>query len=117
MPVVYCLVADSGHTYIGATVDLEHRLRQHRGELCGGARATSKRKGWKVHCHVENFPDWRSALQFEWRWKQISRKFAKELPPLARRESALGMLLELDTSTTAAIPYSAWPQPPNVVWG
>jgi predicted GIY-YIG superfamily endonuclease len=41
---VYLLVASSsGNTYVGATVNLDHRLRQHNGEIKGGAKATSIR--------------------------------------------------------------------------
>ena len=32
----YCLIReDSGATYIGATVDMAHRLRHHNGEIKG----------------------------------------------------------------------------------
>jgi hypothetical protein len=39
---VYILESsDHAATYVGATVDLDHRLRQHNKELVGGAHATS----------------------------------------------------------------------------
>ena len=38
---VYLLESTSHATYVGATVDLEHRLRQHNGEIKGGASATT----------------------------------------------------------------------------
>ena len=86
---VYLLVSDSGATYIGATVNLDRRLRQHNKEITGGAHATGskvkKGESWVRACHVKNFPDWSSALQFEWRWKQISRKLSRDLVPLERR--------------------------------
>ena len=110
---VYFLVCDSGSTYIGATVDLDHRLRQHNQEIKGGAIATSlkvaKGETWKRLCHVARFPDWPSALQFEWRWKQLSRKLPAKMHPVERRIRALKTLLELDRPTTKAIPYDEWP--------
>ena len=76
---VYMLESSvSRATYVGATVDVNHRLRQHNGELAGGAHATTMRvkagETWRRVCYVSGFPDWPAALQFEWRWKQLSRK-------------------------------------------
>jgi structure-specific endonuclease subunit SLX1 len=110
---VYFLVSDSEATYIGATVDLDHRLRQHNGEIKGGAHATSmkiaKGERWCRFCHVAGFPTWNAALQFEWRWKQLSRtKFPKNMHPVERRIRALKMLLALDRPTTKADLYSEW---------
>lgn len=109
---VYLLQSDSGATYVGATVDLDHRLRQHNKEIKGGAHATSAKveKGevWTRACHVRGFPDWSAALQFEWRWKQISRKYPQRMNPLERRILALRDLLALDKPTTKAVLYSEW---------
>tara|TARA_B100000035_G_scaffold145958_1_gene124320 strand:- start:19365 stop:19799 length:435 start_codon:yes stop_codon:yes gene_type:complete len=110
---VYLLVSDSGATYIGATVNLDRRLRQHNKEITGGAHATgskvNKGESWVRACHVKNFPDWSSALQFEWRWKQISRKLSRDLVPLERRLMALKKLLELERPTSKALAYKDWP--------
>jgi predicted GIY-YIG superfamily endonuclease len=115
---VYLLESTSGATYVGATVDLTRRLRQHNKELVGGAHATSakvaKGETWRRVCHVAGFPDWTAALQFEWRWKQLSRKLPKQLKPLERRSTALKQLLALKQPTTKAVPYSAWSIPPQV---
>jgi structure-specific endonuclease subunit SLX1 len=117
---VYLLLADSGNTYVGATVDLDRRLRQHNKEITGGAHATGAKvaagEKWIRVCHVKNFPTWQAALQFEWRWKSLSRKKDKlRMMPLERRLSALQELLSLDRATTKAVPYSEWPIPPKVV--
>lgn len=121
---VYILESsDHAATYVGATVDLDHRLRQHNKELVGGARATSVKVAngytWNRICYVQGFPDWPAALQFEWRLKQISRillKTNKANTPIQRRIQALHRLLSLDKPTTKAIPYSSWPSPPEIVW-
>ena len=119
MSFVYLLVSSDGATYVGATVDLDRRLRQHNKEIKGGAHATgnkvSKGETWERALHVEGFPDWQAALQFEWRFKQLSRKFPKKMYPLERRIKALKMLLDLDRSTSKAIPYSQWETTPVVV--
>lgn len=116
---VYILVSTSGFTYVGATVDLDHRLRQHNKEIKGGATATSMKvsqgETWTRACHIENFPDWSSALQFEWRLKQLSRKYPKKMNPLERRIRALQDLLALERPTTKAKAYAEWENPPKVV--
>lgn len=92
---VYCLatVATPIRTYIGATVDLERRLRQHNGELKGGARRTKVRPGeWYRVCYVRGFKTWQEALQFEWRWKWFSRRRGPSVgrdTPLEGRAKAL----------------------------
>ena len=117
---VYLLECSDRSTYIGATVDLDHRLRQHNKEIKGGAVATSRKvsqgKIWKRVCHVEGFPTWQSALQFEWAWKFQSRKLSQQLLPLERRKKALEILLSLERPTSKAIAYTEWEEPINVVW-
>jgi structure-specific endonuclease subunit SLX1 len=133
---VYILESsDCKATYVGATVDLNHRLRQHNKELAGGAHATSVKVAqgctWNRICFIQGFPDWSAALQFEWRLKQLSRKLLKgdtsksdnskndnnkNSKPIERRIQALHQLLSLDKPTTKAIPYSSWPSPPEIIW-
>jgi structure-specific endonuclease subunit SLX1 len=118
MSYVYLLVSSNGATYVGATVDLERRLRQHNKEIKGGAHATSIKvvqgETWVRAAHVSGFPDWQAALQFEWRWKQLSRKLPIKMNPLNRRLTALKNLLALERPTTKAIPYEEWSAPPEV---
>lgn len=120
MSYVYLLHSTDNSTYVGATVDLDRRLRQHNKIIKGGAHATSMKVNagqmWERACYVEGFPDWQAALQFEWRWKQISRKLSNKLFPLKRRMIALKELLSLDSSTSKAIPYSQWNTPPNIIF-
>ena len=117
MSYVYLLVSTNGNTYVGATVDLERRLRQHNKEIKGGAHATgmkvAKGETWERAAHVSGFPNWQAALQFEWRWKQISRKYSIQMNPLERRIKALKDLLALERPTSKALLYSEWPAPPE----
>ena len=118
---VYLLLSSPNRnaTYVGATVDLDRRLRQHNKEITGGAHATgikvAKGETWIRVAHIEGFPDWQSALQFEWRWKQLTRKMTISVHPLYRRMMALKELLELERPTSKAKPYSEWPEQPKVV--
>jgi structure-specific endonuclease subunit SLX1 len=118
MSYVYLLISTSGNTYVGATVDLNRRLRQHNKEIKGGAHATgikvAQGEVWTRAAHVSGFPDWQAALQFEWRWKHLSRKYPIKMNPLERRMMALRDLLELKQSTSKALPYTEWDSPPEV---
>jgi len=123
MAFVYFIQSTNGSTYIGATVDLDKRIRQHNKEIKGGATATSNKvingEYWSYVCYVENFPSYNEALKFEWRWKQISRKLQNNnslLKPYDKRILALNMLLNLEKSTSKAIPYNMWDKKPNVVY-
>ena len=117
---VYLLLCSDNSTYVGATVDLDKRLRQHNGEITGGAVMTTskvkKGKNWSRVCYVSGFPDWRAALQFEWRWKQISRKLSASIPPIERRLKSLRKLLSLDKPTTKAISYIEWTNVPEIIF-
>lgn len=120
---VYFIQSTNGATYIGATVDLDKRIRQHNKEIKGGATATSMKvqngEVWSYVCYVENFPTWNAALQFEWRWKQISRQIQRSKQyqkPIERRFEALTKLLALDKPTSKAELYSEWPNAPNIVY-
>jgi structure-specific endonuclease subunit SLX1 len=116
---VYLLLSSDNSTYVGATIDLDRRLRQHNKEIKGGAYATGikveKGETWIRAAHVEGFPDWQAALQFEWRWKQLTRKINIKCKPLERRIMALKQLLALDRPTSKAKAYSEWANMPQVV--
>lgn len=87
---MWCLyiIADSNSrkTYVGVTVNLERRLRQHNGEIKGGAKSTRGSNGWNLVCKVEGFRTQQEALQLEWRMHH----------PLKRRYGIEGRLKTLD---------------------
>jgi structure-specific endonuclease subunit SLX1 len=117
---VYLLLSTDNFTYVGATINLDRRLRQHNKEIKGGAFATgckvNKGETWMRVAYVEGFPDWKSALQFEWRWKQLTRQIPTTMHPLQRRMKALYTLMHLERATVKAIPYTEWPSSPNIVF-
>jgi predicted GIY-YIG superfamily endonuclease len=82
---------DGRKTYVGATINPDRRLRQHNGEIAGGARATHGRK-WKRVFLVSGFADERAGLRFEWRWKYLTRQAPGD-SFLERRAHALSLLL------------------------
>jgi len=111
---VYLLLSTTGKTYVGATVDPLRRLQQHNGQRSGGARAT--RGGvWEHVCYLEGIPEWRSALQIEWKWKALRR--GRRGSPLQRSLTALCALLALEKPTATAVPYALYPNGlPTIHW-
>ena len=82
----------SNRTYVGITNNLEKRLRQHNGEICGGAKYTHSCRPWKVYGYVKGFgQDKIRVLKFEWRWKYLSKK--EKGCPKERRMKAVQSLL------------------------
>jgi predicted GIY-YIG superfamily endonuclease len=65
--LVYVLVsiADPRKTYVGCTNAPKRRLRQHCGEITGGARFTRQHRPWRFALHVTGLTR-REALQLEW---------------------------------------------------
>ncbi len=66
---VYVLVGDAAH-YVGSTNNVERRLRQHNGELRGGARFTRGRV-WKVGAVYGPYPSRSAAQKVEARVKRL----------------------------------------------
>lgn len=86
MPVWLDVVVPSNHTcyilqsrrakkiYIGYTVDFPHRLRQHNGEIKGGAKKTKKWRPWTAVCVIKGFYECSSALRFEYRLQRMVKR-------------------------------------------
>ena len=56
----------SRKTYVGCAKDRFKRLRQHNGEITGGAKRTLIGRPWEMVCYFHGFPDRHTALQLEW---------------------------------------------------
>lgn len=64
----YLLQSIKGKYYVGYSNDPYRRLRQHNGELIGGALKTQTGRPWILICVVVGFPNKNIALRFEWWW-------------------------------------------------
>ena len=88
MLCVYLLRNEGQRTYVGYTSKCwKRRLRQHNGELVGGARQTSTGRPWNVECVVTGFDTKTQALQFEFAWRRIHRRFKYPYTVQGRRQS------------------------------
>lgn len=60
--------------YIGYTVDFNRRIRQHNGEITGGAKKTKNHRPWTPVCIIEGFLDQSTALRFEYRLQHNGKR-------------------------------------------
>lgn len=76
----YCYILRSlnssfqNNTYVGKTNNPTRRIRQHNGEIVGGAKATSSKRPYKMYCIIEGFQTEHDALSYEWNIKHPTRK-------------------------------------------
>lgn len=76
---VYLLRCADDTFYVGVARNLAQRLREHNGELRGGARYTRGRRPVTIYA-ARTCADRRAATQFEWRTKRLSRARKAALP-------------------------------------
>jgi len=69
---VYIVKCSDGSLYTGCTIDISRRLRQHNGEIGGGAKYTAPRRPVRIVGLVES-TDRSSAQKLESRIKKMKR--------------------------------------------
>ena len=67
----YCYILQSisnpRRTYIGITNNLKRRLRQHNGDIVGGAKYTRSNRPWQMIGYLGGFRNKNEVLRFEYR--------------------------------------------------
>lgn len=85
-------------TYVGVTTDINRRIKQHNGELSGGAKYTKANRGdgeWIVRAKVTELSS-SSAHSYENKIKN-TKNYNKKITPIERRLIIMTNLLGKDT--------------------
>lgn len=69
--VYFLRSAVSNKTYIGVSNDIRKRLRQHNGEIKGGAKYTRLGRPWGIHMVYGPYETVSEACIVEWRAKRF----------------------------------------------
>lgn len=105
---VYLLHNAHGRTYVGCALDPDRRLRQHNGQLAGGAAQTARGRPWAHVLAVRGFRTRQEALQFEYAWRRVHRR-RRDPYTVAGRRASLAALLALERWSRAAPPAADVP--------
>lgn len=106
-PEYYCYILFTinpfytNQTYNGSTNDLKRRIRQHNGELVGGAKSTKNKGPWEYLAVISGFESHKEALSCEWRIKHPTgaRLRPKKYCGIEGRIKSLNLVLGLDKWT------------------
>ena len=97
---VYVLLCADNSLYCGITTNLEKRLKQHNGELKGGAKYTRGR-GPCRYVYIKKAMNRSIASKLEYQFKQLSRKNKIDLI----NQAFLRQLAPLDPLTQELLPH------------
>lgn len=70
--------AAASRTYVGITNNMSRRIRQHNGEIKGGAKSTRGKGPWFVDSFVHGFRDKTEILHFEHRMHKMRHPKTKK---------------------------------------
>lgn len=90
------IIYSKNNTYVGSTNNLDRRLRQHNGELVGGAKSTKKANNWQYLAYITGFKDHKNCLSCEWRLKHPIGKTNSKFTGINGRIKALNIILLFD---------------------
>lgn len=100
-------------TYVGSTNSVKRRIRQHNGELVGGAKATQMMRPNEIICVITGFKDHVSALKCEWLLKhpEGKKKVSKIYSGISGRLKGLQHLIvrsEKWKQRSGNVPLNIW---------
>ena len=104
----YCYILKNdthvGKTYNGSTNNIKRRLRQHNGEIIGGAKYTKNygNGNWYVYFLMTGFVNHNNCLQAEWKIKHPNNKkiMPKKYNSYDGRINGVNEIIKLDKWTS-----------------
>ena len=105
----------SNRAYVGYTIDFPHRIRQHNGEIKGGAKRTQKWRPWTPICIIRGFYDASSALRFEYRLQHPGTRRKAGVDAVMFTLQALTRVINVGDGSIAKDNKMAWP-PLQITW-
>ena len=100
---VYLLKSEvSNRFYIGYTVNLRKRIRQHNGEISGGAKRTRKNRPWKIVMYISGFKYERTAMQYEYMIQHPPKKLRKKGGGILKYMTIMKRLLQQEKICSTA---------------
>lgn len=100
----------SDRIYIGYTIDLHRRVRQHNGEIVGGAKKTRKGRPWYPIYSIKGFPDNHTALRFEYRLHHPHIRKSYNETAIAYAQKILMRIVANGDGSIAKNTKAPWPQ-------
>ena len=91
----------SNQTYNGSTNNLIRRLRQHNGEITGGAKATKGKGPWNYLVIIDGFGTHNEALSCEWKIKHPTGTKKRPIKYCGKngRIESLNLVMSIDNWT------------------
>lgn len=100
------VIFDKSKTYVGSTVNLSRRIRQHNGEIKGGAKYT-RGGSWQYYCVVYDINNYKNTcLSDEWHVKHYSvRKVKASKNAFDKRRQAIELWYQTRPRITKPYDY------------
>ncbi len=107
-----CYILQSSITkrlYVGYTTNFHRRLRQHNGEIVGGAKKTQKGRPWIPVCVLYGFHDNSASLRFEYRLQRHKIRKLRTETKVQQIVRAMSHLIESGDGSIVKDNKIAWP--------
>ena len=93
-------------TYIGYSTNIKKRLRQHNGDIKGGAKYTRCGRPWELVMYIKGFPSKSVAMQYEWKNHHPTKSWYsdKKQNRIYNRLKIMKSILKLPNFTSFAPP-------------